>query len=147
MTLTIYGTTDSRTMRVLWAAHELALDFTHCPYGVDDPILKTPTFLAINPAGSIPAIDDDGFKLGESLAIILYLSKKYGRPPFYPETLEGEADIWRWALWAQAHFEPWVQGDILLKDLIAQIGELADSRKVVFPSRDNINRSPVDSWQ
>jgi glutathione S-transferase len=112
-------------MRVLWAAHELALDFTHCPYGVDDPILKTPTFLAINPAGSIPAIDDDGFKLGESLAIILYLSKKYGRPPFYPETLEGEADIWRWALWAQAHFEPWVQGDILLKDLIAQIGELA----------------------
>jgi hypothetical protein len=31
MTLTIYGTTDSRTMRVLWAARELGLDFTHLP--------------------------------------------------------------------------------------------------------------------
>jgi glutathione S-transferase len=125
MALTIYGTGDSRTMRVLWAANELGLDFTHIPYDADDPVLKTSAFLAINPAGTIPAIDDNGFKLGESLAIILYLTKKYGSPPLYPETLQGEADVWRWALWAQAHFEPWVQGDVLLKDLIASIGALA----------------------
>ena len=125
MALIIYGTTDSRTMRVLWAANELGLDFTHIPYDSADPILKGPEFLAINPAGAIPAIDDGGFRLAESLAIILYLAKKYGRPPLYPATLEGEADVWRWALWAQAHLEPWLQGDRLLKDVIAAVGELA----------------------
>jgi glutathione S-transferase len=123
--LTIYGTTDSRTMRVLWAASELGLDFRHVPYDVTDPVLKQPQFLAINPAGAIPAIDDDGFTLGESLAIILYLAKKYGRPPLYPATLEGEAEVWRWTLWGLAHLEPWVQGDVLLKDAIAAIGHLA----------------------
>jgi glutathione S-transferase len=88
-------------------------------------VLKQPGFLRINPAGTIPAIDDDGFVLGESLAIILYLAKKYGQPTFYPATLEGEADVWRWALWAHAHFEPWVQGDRLLTETIAAIGALA----------------------
>jgi glutathione S-transferase len=112
-------------MRVLWAAHELGLDFEHVPYDSDDPVLKSPAFRKINPAGAIPAIDDDGFVLGESLAIILYLAKKYGRPPLYPATLEGEADVWRWALWAQAHLEPWVQGDRLLKDVIAAVTDLA----------------------
>lgn len=128
MALTIYGTMDSRTMRVLWAARELGLTFAHVPYDVTDPVLKQPAFLAINPAGAIPAIDDDGFTLGESLAIILYLAKKYGARgarPLYPTTLEGEADVWRWTLWAQAHLEPWVQGDVLLKDTIAAIGDLA----------------------
>ena len=125
MALTIYGTTDSRTMRVLWAANELGLGYVHVPYDTTDPALKSPAFLAINAAGTIPAIDDGGFTLGESLAIILYLAKKYGRPPLYPATLEGEAQVWRWALWAQQHLEPWVQGDHALKETIAAIGELA----------------------
>jgi glutathione S-transferase len=122
MGLTIYGTTDSRTMRVLWAAREVGVDFTHVPYAWDDPVLKSPAFLAINPAGAIPAIDDNGFRLGESLAIILYLAKTYATPSLYPDTIEGEADVWRWALWAQVHLEPWVQGDALLRDAMAALG-------------------------
>jgi glutathione S-transferase len=118
MTLTIYGSRDSRTMRVLWAAHELDLAFIHIPYGYDDPALKQPEFLRINPAGQIPAIDDNGFALSESLAIILYLAKRYGRPPLYPSTLTGEALVWRWTLWAQVQLEPWLQGDALLKDVM-----------------------------
>jgi glutathione S-transferase len=125
MALTIYGSMDSRTMRVLWAAREVEIDFRHVPYDSTDPVLKQPDFLRVNPAGTIPAIDDDGFVLGESLAIVLYLAKKYGAPPLYPASLAGEADVWRWALWAQAHLEPWVQGDQLLKDVIAAIGERA----------------------
>ncbi|HXC56810.1 MAG TPA: glutathione S-transferase family protein [Rhizomicrobium sp.] len=115
MALTIYGSTDSRTMRVLWAANELGLTFAHVPYDWNDPVLKSPAYLRINPAGAIPAIDDDGFVLSESLAIILYLAKKYGAPPLYPATLAGEAELWRWTLWAQVHLEPWVQGDRLFQ--------------------------------
>jgi glutathione S-transferase len=122
MALTIYGDVDSRTMRVLWAAAELGLEYRHVPYKFDDPVLKSIDYRRINPAGQIPAIDDDGFVLSESLAIILYLAKKYGAPPLYPATLEGEAEIWRWTLWAQVQLEPWVQGDALLREVIAAAG-------------------------
>ncbi|MBV9044258.1 MAG: glutathione S-transferase family protein [Alphaproteobacteria bacterium] len=125
MGLTIYGHPDSRTMRVLWCANELGLAFEHRPIRWDDPFLKSPEYRRINPAATIPAIDDDGFTLGESLAIILYLTKKYGTPSLYPATVEGEARVWRWALWAQQHLEPWVQGDALLREVIAAAGDKA----------------------
>src|SRR5579863_1631918 len=71
MALTIYGTPRSRTMRVLWTAAELGLDYERVSLTVDDPWLKSPAFLAINPAGAIPAIVDEGFALAESMAINL----------------------------------------------------------------------------
>ena len=79
-----------------------------------------PRFDLIPPAGAIPALVDDGFALAESLAINLYLAKKYGTTgstPLYPSTLEGEAGVWRWSLWVQGQLEPWVQRDALLAGL------------------------------
>lgn len=129
MTLIIYGSPRSRTMRVLWAAAELRLDYEHVPLAFDDPALKQPDFLRINPAGTVPAIVDDGFALAESLAIILYLAKKYGGSgpdALYPPTLQAEAGIWRWTLWAQGHLEPWVQQDALLAELRQAMGAARD---------------------
>jgi len=120
MTLTVYGSAESRTMRVLWAAAELGLVYEHIALASNDPALKLPDFLRINPAGTIPAIVDDGFALSESLAINLYLAKRYssdGSRAFYPTSLQGEASVWRWSLWAQAHLEPWLQRDSRLEDL------------------------------
>ena len=128
MALTIYGSPRSRTMRTLWMAAELGLDYTHVPYTWDDPRLKEPAFLKLNPAGTIPTIVDDGFALSESLAINLYLAKKYGaHTTLYPPTAEGEAEVWRWTLWVQAHLEPWVQRDALMLDLRTAIGRHADT--------------------
>jgi glutathione S-transferase len=120
MTLTIYGSFKSRTMRVLWAAAELGLIYEHIPLSADDQALKSPDFLRLNPAGRIPTIVDDGFALSESLAINLYLAKKYSSSAskaFCPASPEGEASVWRWTLWAQAHLEPWAQQDQGLEDL------------------------------
>ena len=61
---------------------------------------KNPRFLAVNPNGRLPAIDDDGFVLWESLAITLYLAKKHGLGTLYPAALEAEAKVWQWSLWA-----------------------------------------------
>jgi glutathione S-transferase len=108
MALTIHGSARSRTMRVLWMAEELGLAYQHDPVAWDDPRLKSPAFLALNPAGAIPTIEDDGFALSESLAINLYLARKHGLGRLYPVTLEGEAQAWRWSLWAQGELEPWV---------------------------------------
>ena len=52
------------------------------------------------PNGRLPAVDDDGFVLWESLAITLYLTKKHSTGRLYPATLEGEAKTWQWSLWA-----------------------------------------------
>lgn len=122
MSLTIYGSSRSRTMRTLWIAEELGLAYTHVPVAFDDPALKEAEFLRINPAGAIPAIVDDGFALSELLAINLYLAKKYGSTgatPLYPGSDQGEADAWRWTIWAQGHLEPWVQRDVLRAELRA----------------------------
>jgi glutathione S-transferase len=107
-------------MRTLWAAAELGLTYDHVPVAWNDPVLKQPAFLALNPAGAIPTIDDDGFALGESLAINLYLGKRYGRggaQPLYPGDTRGEAEVWRWSLWAQGQLEPWVQRDARFESL------------------------------
>ena len=66
MPLTLYGSAQSRTMRVLWCATELQLDFEHVPWAWDDPRLKHPEFLQLTPAGAIPTLVDDGFALSDS---------------------------------------------------------------------------------
>ncbi len=119
MALTIHGSARSRTMRVLWMAAELGLDFEHDPIAFDDPGLKSPAFLQLNPAGAIPTLEDDGFALAESLAINLYLAKKHSLGGLYPATLRGEAQAWRWSLWAQGQLEPWIMRDALLAELHA----------------------------
>jgi glutathione S-transferase len=145
MALTIYGSPKSRTLRVLWAAAELGLDYTHVPLESDDPKLKSPDFLKLNPAGSIPTIVDDGFALSESLAINLYLAKAYGAGGLYPATPQGEAEAWRWTVWAQGHLEPWVQQDALLANLRAAMGR--NARAVVEHGLSMLDRTLDDrTW-
>ena len=96
--LRIYGIARTRAFRVLWIAHEIELDYEHIPIEIGAAGARQPDYLAINPNGRLPAIEDDGFVLWESLAITLYLAKKHGR--LYPTTLEGEAKAWQWSLWS-----------------------------------------------
>ena len=96
--LRIYGIARTRAFRALWMAEELGLDYDHVPIEIGPAGARKPEYLAINPNGRLPAIEDDGFRLWESLAITLYLAKKHGQ--LYPTTLESEARAWQWSLWA-----------------------------------------------
>ena len=75
--LRIYGIARTRAFRALWIAKELGLDYEHIPIEIGHAGARQPDYLAINPNGRLPAIDDDGFVLWESLAITLYLAKKH----------------------------------------------------------------------
>jgi glutathione S-transferase len=101
--LRIYGIARTRAFRALWMANELGLDYEHIPIEIGARGARQPDYLAVNPNGRLPAIDDDGFILWESLAINLYLAKKHVR--LYPQTLEGEARAWQWCLWAANEVE------------------------------------------
>jgi glutathione S-transferase len=103
--LRIYGIARSRAFRVIWIAKELGLDYEHVPVEIGPAGARNPDYLAINPNGRLPTIDDGAFKLWESLAITLYLAKKHSTGRLYPATLEGEAKTWQWSLWAMNEVE------------------------------------------
>lgn len=96
--LKLYGAARSRGVRVLWMLGELGLAYDHKDYLPRSPATRTPEFLALNPNGRVPVIDDDGFVLSESMAINLYLAKKHGSA-LYPADPKHEALAWQWSLW------------------------------------------------
>ena len=102
--LKIYGIPASRAFRPLWAAHELGLDYENIPVHYADGSSKTADFLAINPNGRIPAMDDDGLILFESMAITLHLARKHGGG-LWPESEADQARAEQWTFWAVAEIE------------------------------------------
>jgi glutathione S-transferase len=67
---------------------------------------KSPEFLAINPRGKVPAIRDGAFTLSESVAILLYLDRKYPDPPLFGRTPEESGRVLRQVLDLVYHLEP-----------------------------------------
>ena len=121
MTLKIYGPPQTRTFRALWMAHELGLDFTQEP-GMDTQGTPSDGLLEANPMAQVPAIDDDGFRLSESMAINLYLARKHGL--LAPTTLEDEAQTLRWSFWAMTAVEPGLL--VALKSALGILGVTKD---------------------
>jgi glutathione S-transferase len=105
MALKIYGVARSRAFRTLWMAKELGLDYEHIKVDFATGETRRPEHLALNPNGHVPVIDDDGFILWESMAINLYLAKKYGAGSVYPSRLEDEARAWQWSFWGMTEVE------------------------------------------
>jgi len=105
MALKIYGVARSRAARVLWMAKELGLDYEHVKVDFATGETRRPEHLALNPNGHFPVIDDDGVILWESMAINLYLAKKYGAGELYPSRLEDQARAWQWSFWGVTEVE------------------------------------------
>lgn len=93
----------TRDLRVLWALEEMQLPFEIA--GMDHPAhdLNTEAYRRLSPFEQIPSIDDDGLRLSESAAIVLYLAKKSGR--LIPGDRAGEAQVMRWCFAAMNSVE------------------------------------------
>ena len=114
--LKLYGIYRSRASRNIWLLDEMGVPFELVPViqanRLADPNApgaplhsRSPGFLAINPNCHVPALDDDGLVLNESLAINLYLARKHGGP-LAPKGLAEEGQVLQWTLWAAAEVEP-----------------------------------------
>ena len=147
--LTIYGVYQSRASRNYWMAGELGLDFVSVPViqgrRLEDPLsadaplnTQSPAFLAINPTGLIPAVDDDGLLLTESLAINLHLAKTYGGP-LAPRDAREDALMTMWTLWAATEVEPHAVKIVLTMD--ARDSESEQGRLVVRAARKSLKKS------
>jgi len=101
--LKIYGTSRSRATRSLWAAEEFGVAYEHIPVAV--PEASSAEFKKVNPNGHIPAIDDDGVVLCESMAINLYRAEKYGKPPLWPASAADRGRVFQWSFWGMLECE------------------------------------------
>ena len=113
--ITLHGVYRSRATRPLWLLLESGTPFTHVPviqaYRLPDPHAPdaprntaSPGFLQINPQGQIPAMQDGDLILTESLAIALYLARRYGGALGPQDDAEG-ALMEQWALFAATAVE------------------------------------------
>ena len=67
---------------------------------------KAPEYLRRNPNGKVPLLDDDGFMLWESHAIMQYLADGTPGQDLYPLEIKARADVNRWLFWSAYHFTP-----------------------------------------
>ncbi len=102
--LKIYGVATNRTMRTIWLAKELGLDYELIETSSRDGSTKTPEYLAVNPNASVPAIQDGDLIIWESLAINHYLVNKHGGALAPKDDAEGGLAL-QWSFWAAGNVE------------------------------------------
>ncbi|MCV0396120.1 MAG: glutathione S-transferase family protein [Rhizobiaceae bacterium] len=103
--ITVHGRASSVNVQiVMWAIAELGLPYERHdvsgPFGGTD----TPEFLAMNPNGLVPVIQDGDLTMFESAAIVRYLGAKYGDDRFWPKDPVERAPLDMWAEWAKTTF-------------------------------------------
>lgn len=106
MSIKLYGIPQSRTARCLWMLEELGAPYENVPVNFIGEA-QQPQYLKINPNGRIPAIDDNGLILFESLAINLHLARKYGAATrFWPASPDDQSRAIQWSIWSMTEVEP-----------------------------------------
>ena len=81
--ITVFG--EGRGFRVVWLLEEMGLPYRLRPVDLLAGVEKDTEFLAINPAGFIPAIQDGEVSMVESIAIMEYLMARHGPTPLAPD--------------------------------------------------------------
>ena len=104
--ITLYGITASRAFRPLWLMEELGLAYRQVELDYRGKALEAADYLALNPNGRIPTLVDGDLVLWESMAINLYLARRYGREAgFWPDSVAGEGQAYQWSFWVMSEIE------------------------------------------
>ncbi len=93
-------------IKVLAGAHLLELPFELVTVDLFKGEQKSRAFTALNPNQRMPVLEDDGFVLWESNAILQYLASKRPERGFWPNEPRPQADVSRWQLWQAIHWGP-----------------------------------------
>lgn len=97
---------SSNVMKVIWLLEELGLAYERLDVGGAFGKTDTPEYRAMNPNSLVPTLEEDGFVLWESNAILRYLCESNAQNPksqsFWPRDPRTRANIDRWMDWQQA---------------------------------------------
>ncbi len=98
--------TSINVQKVMWLTEEMDVEVERVDIGGSFGGNDTPEYLAKNPNGLIPTLEDGDFTLWESQAICRYIAEKYGSPPWAPEDATGRALAGQWMDWYITKMHP-----------------------------------------
>src|SRR5207253_4352895 len=110
-------------IKVIAAAHHLGIEFEPRIVDLTKGEQQKPEFVALNPNRKMPVLEEDGFVLWESNAILQYLASKKPEVGLVHTDPRRCADVARWQFWENAHWDPACSSLIferLLKKLFGQ---------------------------
>jgi glutathione S-transferase len=98
------GVGETKDLRVQWALEETGLPYRVHALDQTAGELDSDAYKRLNPFGQAPVIDDDGFVVAESAAVVLYLSEKAGK--LIPGDVQGRTRVMQWCFAAVSSVEP-----------------------------------------
>lgn len=105
--LKIWGRRNSSNVRkVLWCAEEIGLPYESIEVGGSHGGTQSPEYVAMNPNGLVPVIEDHGLPLWESNTIVRYLSARYSLGTLYAEDPMERAQAEKWMDWSTSRMAP-----------------------------------------
>lgn len=113
--------------RVQMLCEECEIPYTYQTVDLMSGAQYAPEFLAINPNGKVPAIEDDGFMLWESNAIMRYLADKHGASAWWPKDPATRAKVDQWLDWTQTRLGA-EAGKLMFNTMFA--GENSDKQAI-----------------
>ena len=150
------------TQRVLWACVEAGVGFeltlASRTMGADGHVstgakpyggVGSPWYRSMNPNGTVPVVDDGGFVMWESNAIVTWLASKYGPGTLLdgsPETL-GRAV--QWMSWTNEHMEPYLHTLVMelrrLREDLRNPGEVEAAARGIAPALEILDSHLADN--
>ncbi|HZH14396.1 MAG TPA: glutathione S-transferase family protein [Archangium sp.] len=111
---------SSAALKVRAVIHELGLPVTFVTVDMSKGEHKSPEFLARNPNGKVPTlVEDDGFCVWESNAILCYLAAKKPESGLLPADARGMALVQQWLQWQASTFAA-STGDVMVETIYAK---------------------------
>ena len=106
--LKIWGRNNSvNVQKVLWCCDELGLAYDRVDAGMQFGVNDQPAYLAMNPNGKVPTIEDGAFQLWESNSVMRYLAMAYPADgTLYPTDPQIRASVDRWLDWTLSTLQP-----------------------------------------
>jgi glutathione S-transferase len=106
MTIKIYGSKNSRSMRPVWALEEAGVQYDYQRISMMRREGQSPALKAVNPAGKIPVLVDGDLTLTESMAQLFYIAEKFPAAQLLQSDLVARAEVYRWVFYAVTEVEP-----------------------------------------
>ena len=101
----LYEFGPTRSIRARWTLQELDVPFEAVTVNMMTGEHRSPEYLAVNPAGKLPALVDGDLVLTESMAIVTYLAEKYPDKGLIPANLQERADFHKWIMFTATELE------------------------------------------
>ena len=103
----VYYAPNTRAVRTVWLLNELGLDYELVRFKLGDKAMRAPDYLAVNPNGRVPTLQDGDVTISESTAIAQYLVARYGDGRLAPAVSAPEFPVYlQWLHYGEGMIMP-----------------------------------------